>query len=166
MGQLSSFQETQLANRDSLAKHSIGEDSVLPNKQYATTSDSHVIGDLMVHSKVADEMLDGNIVIEEEENEFLANVLLYLSCQRDPDKPRCKASQMLAPATKGEASEPSLVEVTVESKLDLANLNPEEQNRETELTMMVSWLSVLMPRLRQTKHCPAWPRTSPPQLTL
>ena len=82
----------------------------------------------MVHSKVADEMLDGNIAIKEEENEFLAIELLYLSCQRDPDKPRYKASQMLVPASKGEASEPSLVEVTVESKLDLANPNPEEQN--------------------------------------
>ena len=33
MGQLSSFQETELANRDSLAKPSVGEDSVFPDEQ-------------------------------------------------------------------------------------------------------------------------------------
>ena len=127
MGQLSSFQETELANRDSIAKPSVGEDSVFPDEQYATTSDSHVTGDEIVPGLVADEMPDGNIAVTEEENGFLSSELLYLSCQRDSDKPRCKASQMLVPGTKGEASEPSVVEVTVESKLDQANLNPEKQ---------------------------------------
>ena len=65
MGQLSSYQETELASRDLQAKPSIEEDSVFPDKQHATTSDSQVLGDQIVHNLVVDGNTDADVTEEE-----------------------------------------------------------------------------------------------------